>query len=273
MLELYLDRDLSSDSLRFVSHNESSRPAAGVESLQNKVVLVVGGGTGIGLGIGLAFAKEGSKVVLAARTQSTLDAAKQLPHIGASLLTKTCDATNRAQLAELVAWVTERAGPIDILVYSAGSNVPKRTFADIPPDDFDRIMSVNATGAFNCMHAVLPAMRARKSGLILNIVSLGGLRMLQVAGLPYSASKFAQSAIGHFANLESLPDGVRVTNIYPGETETPILDKRPVPPSAEQRARMLQPEDVAAMALAVAKLPPRATVPEIVITPRHMPLL
>jgi NADP-dependent 3-hydroxy acid dehydrogenase YdfG len=172
-----------------------------------------------------------------------------------------------------VAWTTEHAGPIDILVYSAGVNVPKRTFSDIDPADFDRVMAINSTGAFNCIHAVLPAMRARKRGTIFNVVSLGGIQMLQLAGLPYSASKYAQAAIGSFANLEALPDGVRVTNLIPGETETPILAKRPVPPSAEQRARMLQPEDVAAMAVAVAKLPPRATVPEIVITPRHMPML
>ena len=243
-----------------------------MEKLKDKVVLVVGGGSGIGLGIGVAFAREGCRVVLAARTAASLDAAKALPEIGAALLTKTCDAADRAQVADLVAWTTERAGPVDILVYSAGVNVPKRTFADVAPEDFDRVMAINATGAFNCIHAVLPAMRARKAGLILNIVSLAGLRTLQLAGLPYTASKFAQGAIGNFANLEGLPDGVRVTNIYPGETETPILAKRPVPPSAEQRARMLQPEDIAALAVTVAKLPPRATVPEIVITPRHMPM-
>lgn len=242
-----------------------------METLKDKVVVVVGGGTGIGLGIGLAFAREGCRVVLAARTAATLEAAKKTPDVGASLLTKTCDATDRAQLADLMRWTTEKAGTIDILVYCAGVNVPKRTFADIAPEDFDRVMSINATGAFNSIHAVLPAMRARKSGLILNVISLGGLRVLQLAGLPYTAAKFAQGAIGTFANLESLPDGVRVTNIYPGETETPILDKRPVPPSAEHRARMLQPEDVAALAVAVARLPARATVPEIVITPRHMP--
>jgi NADP-dependent 3-hydroxy acid dehydrogenase YdfG len=244
-----------------------------METLKDKVVLVVGGGTGIGLGIGIAFAREGSRVVLAARTAATLEAAKQLPDVGAALMTKTCDASDRTQVTELIAWTTKNVGPIDVLVYSAGVNVAKRTFADVSPEDFDRVTSINATGAFNCMHAALPAMRARKSGLIINVVSLAGLRILQLAGLPYTASKFAQSAIGSFANLESLPDGVRVTNLYPGETETPILAKRPVPPSAEQRARMLQPEDVAAMAVAVAKLPARATVPEIVITPRHMPLL
>ncbi|MEO5957503.1 MAG: SDR family oxidoreductase [Opitutaceae bacterium] len=243
-----------------------------MENLKDKIVLVVGGGTGIGLSIGVAFAQEGSRVVLAARTAATLEAAKQLPDVGAKLLTRTCDACDRKQVAELVAWTIAHVGPIDVLVYSAGINVAKRTFADINPEDFDRVISVNTTGAFNCLHAVLPGMRARKSGLVLNIVSLGGLRVLPLAGLPYTASKFAQAALGTFANQECLPDGVRVTNIFPGETETPILAKRPVPPTAEQRARMLQPEDVAAMAIAVAKLPPRATVPEIVVTPRHMPL-
>jgi NADP-dependent 3-hydroxy acid dehydrogenase YdfG len=244
-----------------------------METLKDKVVLVIGGGSGIGLGVGLAFAREGSRVILAARTEATLAKAKELPEIGASLLTKTCDAGDRAQVSELMRWVNENAGPVDVLVYSAGINVPKRTFADVKPEDFDHVMKVNATGAFNSIHAVLPSMRERKSGLIINIVSLGGLQTLQLAGLPYTASKFAQSAIGTFANLEALPDGVRVTNVYPGETETAILDKRPVPPSAEQRARMLQPEDVADLVVAVAKLPARATVPEIVITPRHMPLL
>jgi NADP-dependent 3-hydroxy acid dehydrogenase YdfG len=96
---------------------------------------------------------------------------------------------------------------------------------------------------------------------------------MKIAGLPYTAAKFAQGAIGSWAGHESVDDGVRVTNIYPGETETPILAKRQVQPTAEHRARMLQPEDIAAMAITVAKLPPRATVPEIVITPRHMPFM
>lgn len=244
-----------------------------MESLKDQVVLVVGGGSGIGLAIGQAFAREGCRIVLAARSAGPLEAAAKLADFGGRLLTRTCDAADRAHVTDLVTWTTEHAGPIDILVYSAGVNVPKRTFADLDPADFDRVMAINSTGAFNCIHAVLPAMRARKRGTIFNVVSLGGIQLLQLAGLPYSASKYAQAAIGSFANLEALPDGVRVTNLIPGETETPILAKRPVPPSAEQRARMLQPEDVAAMAVAVAKLPPRATVPEIVITPRHMPML
>lgn len=238
-----------------------------MQSLKDKVVLVVGGGSGIGLGIGKAFAYEGARVVLAARTEATLlEAQKDGP-----FEIKTCDATDRAQVKSTVDWVTESIGNVDILVYSAGMNVPKRTFADMDPESMDQVMDVNAIGAYNCMQAVMPGMRQRGNGLIFNVVSLAGLRTLQLAGLPYCTSKFAQSALGTFANLEALPDGVSVTNIYPGETETPILDKRPVPPPAEQRARMLQPDDIAAMVVTVAKLPARATVPEIVITPRHMP--
>jgi NADP-dependent 3-hydroxy acid dehydrogenase YdfG len=244
-----------------------------METLKDKVILIVGGGTGIGLGTGVAFAREGCRVVLAARTAASLDAARKLPGVGPALLTRVCDAADRAQVAELVAWTTKEVGPIDVLVFSAGVNVPKRTFAEMDPDDFARVMGVNAAGAFNCMHAVLPAMRARKAGLIINIVSIAGRRASLLGGLPYVASKYAQSAVGQFANLEVLPDGVRVTNVYPGETETPILAKRAVQPTAEHRARMLQPEDVADMIVAVAKLPARAVVPELVITPRYMPFV
>lgn len=240
--------------------------------LNNKRILVIGGGSGIGLGIGEAFAKEGGRVVLASRDESTLQKAKARSSFSDRLLIRTADATDREQVATLVAWTEATLGPIDILVYSAGMNVANRFFENHSADEFDQVMSVNTTGAFNAMQAVLPGMRERRSGLVLNIVSLAGLRNMKLAGASYCASKFAQSSLGHFANLEVLDDGVSVTNIYPGEANTPLVEKRPTPPPPEQRERMIHPEDVAAMALAVAKLPPRATVPEIVITPRHMPL-
>jgi NADP-dependent 3-hydroxy acid dehydrogenase YdfG len=131
-------------------------------------------------------------------------------------------------------------------------------------------MDVNTTGTFNCIYEALPLMRRKGSGLIVNIVSLAGKRAMLLAGMPYCVSKFATSALGTFINLEESTNGIKVTNIYPGETNTPIVDKRPTPSPPEKRAQMLQPEDIAACVVAVAKLPPRAVVPELVITPPHM---
>jgi NAD(P)-dependent dehydrogenase (short-subunit alcohol dehydrogenase family) len=229
----------------------------------------MGGATGIGLGIGRALVREGCRVALAGRTASTLAAANASTAGGAPFTIRICDAASEGQVRETVAGVESDLGPIDILVYSAGINSPQRMFADATPANFREIMEVNTTGAFNCFHAVLPGMRERKSGLIVNVISIAGLRALLFAGAPYCASKHAQAALGSFARHECLPDGVRVTNIYPGETDTPIMDKRPVPPPPERRAQMLQPEDVAEMVVAIARLPARAVVPEIVITPSY----
>ena len=235
-------------------------------SLKGKAVLVVGGGGGIGLGIAEALASEGCQVAVAGRSEESLSKATRDSRVQGHL----CDATDRKQVAELFAWFGEELGSLDILVNSAGTNVGNRMMANVDPADFDRVMQVNTTATFNCIHAALPIMRQKKSGLIVNIVSLAGLRVMALAGMPYCVSKFATGALGTFVNLEEAGNGIKVTNIYPGETNTPIVDKRPTPPPPEKRAQMLQPEDIAACVVAVAKLPPRAVVPELVITPPHM---
>jgi len=99
---------------------------------------------------------------------------------------------------------------------------------------------------------------------------VAGMRSYQVSGVPYTASKFASAAIGRFVNQEDAANGIRVTNIYPGETDTPLVDKRPAPPPREVRDQMLMPEDIAACVVTIAKLPPRAVVSELVITPPYM---
>ncbi|OUC07136.1 oxidoreductase, partial [Litorilinea aerophila] len=133
--------------------------------------------------------------------------------------------------------------------------------------DWDYIMQVNATGAFNVIHAVLPQMRERRDGVIVNISSLAGVRASPLGGAAYSASKHALSALTRVIAIEEKDNGIRATNLCPGEVNTPILDDRPVPVSEEHRAQILQPEDVAAAVLFVATLPPRAHVPELYIKP------
>jgi NAD(P)-dependent dehydrogenase (short-subunit alcohol dehydrogenase family) len=238
--------------------------------LNGKIVLVAGGAGGIGLGIARALAAEGCRVALADANEEALADAAKAEGGHSAFVWRTCDITVREQVSRLFQWLSDELGPIDILVNSAGINVGNRMMSNIDPADFDRVMEVNTTGTFNCVYAALPVMRQRGSGLIVNIVSLAGKRAMLLAGLPYCVSKFATSALGTFVNLEECGNGIKVTNIYPGETNTPIVDKRPSPPPAEKRAKMLQPEDIAACVVAVAKLPDRAVVPELIITPPHM---
>jgi len=235
--------------------------------LKGKIVLVVGGAGGIGLGIAKALAAEGCKVALADADEKGLAKAGG---DGSAFIRRACDITDRGQVSELFEWLGSELGPVDILVNSAGINVGNRMLSNIDPADFDRMMAINTTGTFNCIHAALPAMREKGAGLIVNIVSLAGKRVMLLAGLPYCVSKFATGALGTFVNLEECGNGIKVTNIYPGETNTPIVDKRPSPPPPEKRAQMLQPEDIAACVVTIAKLPSRAVVPELVITPPHM---
>jgi NAD(P)-dependent dehydrogenase (short-subunit alcohol dehydrogenase family) len=241
--------------------------------LKSRTALVTGGGSGIGLGIALGLAKEGCRVAICGRSAERLArAAARFPD-ESTALTRTCDVSDRAQVGALFEWLLRELGALDILVLSAGINVAKRSMADLDPDDWDRILATNATGAYNCMRAALPAMRQRNSGLIINISSIAGKRALALAGPAYCASKFAATALGTAVGLEERPHGIRITNVYPGEANTPILDQRPVPVPDEKKRRMVQPEDIAACVVTLAKLPEHVIVPELVITPTYQEYL
>jgi NADP-dependent 3-hydroxy acid dehydrogenase YdfG len=235
--------------------------------LSGKTAVVVGGGTGIGQGIAEALAAEGCRVVIAGRRIEKLAEVAKACTAATPLLAHAVDAADRESVVELFRWAASELGQINILIYSAGANVPHRDIANTTPEEWDQLMATNATGFFHCLQAVLPPMRERHDGLIINISSIAGKRASRLGGVAYSASKFALTALGTFATLEEGRNGIRVTNIYPGEVETPILDKRPVPVTAEHRARILQPEDVAAVVVMIACLPPRAHVAEMVIKP------
>lgn len=236
-------------------------------NLSGKTALITGGGTGIGAAIAQALATAGCRVAVTGRREEKLREVVA-GHTGEPrMLYHAVDVGDRDSVTEMFAWAARELGAIDILVNSAGINVQKRTMTDLNPDDWDRLLQINATGAYNTMRCVLPQMRDRKDGVIINITSVAGKRAAMLGGVAYNASKFAMSALGISVAEEERNNGIRVTNIYPGEVETPILDERPVPVTAEHRARILQPEDVAAAALMVAQLPPRAHIPELVIIP------
>lgn len=235
--------------------------------LSHKTALVTGGGTGIGAAIALALAAEGCHVVVSGRREDKLRETAGKFSGEPRIHVHAADVSERTAARKLVDWTTHQLGRIDVLVNAAGINVARRTMADLDPADWDKLLQVNATAAYNTMHFTLPQMRERKDGLIVNIVSIAGLRASPLGGVAYSASKFAMASLGTCVGLEEKDHGIRVTNVHPGEVETPILDARPVPVSAEHRARILQPEDVAAAVLMVCRLPPRAHVPDLVIKP------
>lgn len=236
-----------------------------MNSLSGWVAIVTGGGSGIGAAIAIALARAGCRVLVAGRRASNLqETADAVPDAISPIV---ADVSDRAAVDALVADTMRDYGHIDLLVNSAGTNTAKRSTAEVSPEDWERILRVNATGAFHCIQAVLPHMRERSRGTIVNISSIAGRRAIPLGGVAYNASKFAMSALGTSVGEEEKDHGIRVTNVYPGEVETPILDARPVPVSAEHRAKILQPEDVAAAVMTVVTLPQRARIPELVITP------
>jgi NADP-dependent 3-hydroxy acid dehydrogenase YdfG len=235
--------------------------------LKGKTGVVTGGGSGIGAAIALALAGEGCRVAIAGRQIEKLRAVAANFNGQPSIDVQEVDVANRESTKKLFDWVADKIGPIDILVNAAGVNIKNRSMAEMRPEQWDELMAINATGAYNCIHAVLPQMRKRHDGVIINISSTSGKRAWKLGGVAYNASKFAMTALSTAVANEEGVNGIRVTAICPGEVDTPILANRPTPVSAEHRSRILQPEDVAAAALLVATLPPRAHVAEMIIKP------
>lgn len=235
--------------------------------LNNSVALITGGGSGIGLATARALAEEGARVSITGRRAETLREASASIHSEHPVDHHPADVSDRQQANQVVQRVLEECGRIDILVVNHGLNVARRGIEELAPEDWDRVLSVNATGVFNLVHAVLPGMRQRGDGVIVCTSSIAGCRPSTLGGVAYSASKHAATALIRTISEEERENGVRLTVVSPGEVNTPILDARPVPVSDEHKARILQPEDVAAAIVFVATLPPRAHIPDLVIKP------
>ncbi len=236
-------------------------------SLAGNTVIVTGGATGIGFAIAQRFADEGATVVIGSRRQSAIDDAVRLS--GGRLQGHVVDVASRSSVGAFFEWVGSKCHAIDVLVNGAGVNIKNRSINTMEPDQWDEVMAINATGAYNCIHCVLPGMRQRMRGMIINISSVAGKRALALGGVAYAASKFAMTALGTCVANEVGFEGIRVTNVYPGEVDTPILEQRPTPSSQEQRDKMLRPDDIAHVVVGLAMLPARVHVPEIVIKPVH----
>jgi NADP-dependent 3-hydroxy acid dehydrogenase YdfG len=234
---------------------------------KGKVVWITGGGSGIGLAGGIELAKAGAHVIISGRSRETLSASEKLIKAAGSGESIALDVSDQQEVAKGAAEIARRHGRVDVLINSAGINHPKRNFRNVSIDGWNQIVAVNLSGMFYCVQAVLPGMRERKEGLIINISSWAGRYASTLTGPGYNATKHAVVALTESINMEECANGIRATSILPGEVATPILEKRPVPPPPEERARMLQAEDLGKTILFVAMLPPRACVNELIISP------
>ncbi len=238
--------------------------------LAGKTALVTGVTSGMGIAIVASLAEAGMNLAIAARRAELLEKTAQAARAaGAEVLAEPLDLADRAAGFAFAQAALDRFGGVDVLVNNAGTNSDPRTVAEIDPEEWDRVVQVNLTGAFNLAHALIPAMREAGGGLVINVASTAAFIPSGMAGSAYSASKAAMRALSININDEEWRNGIRATTIHPGETDTPILDLRAEPPSAAERERMVQAEDIAAAVLFVAQLPPRTKVDELTITPTH----
>ncbi len=233
-----------------------------------KTALVTGAGSGMGRAIASTLVDLGLDVALVGREQAKLEETRTALGLKADQArVEPCDVSDRSAVGSMVERVLKDFGSIDVLVSNAGINVAKRSMEQLDPSDWDRMLAINLTGSFNLAHFVLPSMRANRRGLVVQVCSISGKRVSVLGGIGYSASKFGQAALGLCLGREERQHGIRSTVIYPGEVNTPILDRRPVPVEPARRAAILQPEDIAAAVRFLVTLDPRASVPELVMTP------
>jgi NAD(P)-dependent dehydrogenase (short-subunit alcohol dehydrogenase family) len=223
--------------------------------LTGRVVVVVGASSGIGAATARAFAGAGAQVHAAARRR---------PSLGDGIVGRELDVSDRSGVDEFARTLTAN-GPVHAVIVAAGTNLPDRALDRLTPEAWDTLIGVNLTGPFNVVHAFLGALREARGDVVL-IGSISG-SWPDVSGSAYQAAKAGLLAFARGAGFEEHRRGVRFTTVLPGVVDTPILDNRPEPPSAELRAHMLQPEDVAAACLFAVMLPPRAHVPELTILP------
>lgn len=236
-------------------------------SLAGQVVWITGGGSGIGLAAATALVTAGAHVVISGRNAASnatgLDALQKLGSAESVQLDVADHVAVQAAADDIVA----RHGRIDVLVNSAGINTPQRALGVLSAQAWDDVVGVNLSGTFYCVHAVLPTMRAQGGGLIINVSSWAGLYASKLTGAAYNATKRAVIALTESINMEECGNGIRASSVLPGEVATPIMLKRPVPPSQEQLDRMVQPEDMGQAIAFIATMPARTCINELIVSP------
>lgn len=231
-------------------------------SLAGRRVWITGAGSGIGRAVAQSLAAAGAILILSGRREAPLRETAALAGQAEAMILPL-DLTDAAAVQAAVAAV----GAIDILVNNAGGNLLRRHWHQLTAEAAQGMIDQNLMAPFFTSLAVLPGMRERGGGLIVQIASMAGKHTHPVSGPAYIAAKHGVVALSASINAENGIHGIRSTAVCPGEVNTPILDLRPQKIAAEELARMLQPEDIAAAVLYVCQQPARVCVNEMLVTP------
>ncbi len=231
--------------------------------------IITGAGSGVGQAIALALVRQGWQVALIGRRPEALAETVRLAgDAGPRCLSWPCDVGDPAAVEQMGKGVLAAFEEVEVLVNAAGTNAPRRALEVLAAKDYQAMLNTNLNGAYYCVQAFLPHMRQRGSGTIVNIVSDAGKAASPKAGPAYVMSKFGLAGLNQSINAEERANGIRACAIFPGDIDTPLLERRPQPPDAAARSRMLRAEEVAECALLCINLPAHAIVEELVIRPR-----
>lgn len=237
-------------------------------ALTGKVAWVTGAGSGIGQAAALALAREGASVVLSGRRKEPLEeTAAAVREEGGTAVVKPGDLMKASVVSAIAQEIDQEFGRCDILVNNAGLNILERSWKELTPEAAELVIDGNLSSAFYCSTAMLPMMRRRRDGVLIHTSSMAGRNPSTLSGAAYSAAKHGVVAMSHTINMEECVNGIRSSVVCPGEVATPILDKRPIAVSAEERARMAQSEDVGDLIRYIACLPAHVVINEVMINP------
>ncbi|MCR9214303.1 MAG: SDR family NAD(P)-dependent oxidoreductase [Proteobacteria bacterium] len=239
-----------------------------LRDLRGKVAWITGAGTGIGQSAAASLAGAGMEVILSGRRKDKLeDTAELVRAEGCDPIIEELDVADAESSAAVADRIKKRFGRLDIAVLSAGINIKNRAWSDVDFEGWDSVVNIDLNGAFYCCNAVLPIMRAQKTGLIINVASWAGVHVSKLTGPAYNAAKHGMVAMSESINMEECGNGIRACALCPGEVATPILENRPVAVTDDQKAAMLQAEDLGETVLFLAQLDERVCVNQLVISP------
>ena len=234
-------------------------------NLENKIAWITGAGSGIGQNAAIKLSELGMKVILSGRnTKNLKDTSLKCRH---NTIIKTLDVSDKQSVKEIVTEIKKEVKFIDVLVNCAGINIESRDWDNINEDEWDNVIQTNLNGLFYCCKSVIPIMKQKMDGLIINVSSWSGNHVSLLSGVSYTSSKHALNAMNETINMKYCNYGIRACALCPGEVATAILDKRPKKLTIEQKNKMLQPDDLGETISFLCQMPKHVCINELTISP------